>query len=87
MLQENELVKNSTLWLEDGSIVIIAQTTAFRVHGSVLARHSEAFDSCSCFLNLSLEWKRLMAALSFESRIRIPPMTSGISSWPCVTDL
>ena len=84
MLQENELVKNSTLWLEDGSIVIIAHTTAFRVHGSVLARHSEAFDSCSCFLNLSLGWKRLMAALSFDSRI--PPMTSGIS-WPCVTDL
>ncbi|TFK81170.1 hypothetical protein K466DRAFT_443760, partial [Polyporus arcularius HHB13444] len=34
-----------TLWLEDGSIVIVAQTTAFRVHSSILARHSETFSS------------------------------------------
>ncbi len=45
MLSEDALSKDPTLWLEDGSIVIVAQTTAFRVHRSILARHSEAFSS------------------------------------------
>ncbi|OJT14407.1 hypothetical protein TRAPUB_9048 [Trametes pubescens] len=32
------------LWLADGNVVIIAQSqTAFRVHKSVLLRHSDAF--------------------------------------------
>ncbi|KAI0720107.1 hypothetical protein C8T65DRAFT_802210 [Cerioporus squamosus] len=47
MLSEHvpQFAKDPTLWLEDGSIVIIAQTTAFCVHRSILARHSEAFSS------------------------------------------
>ena len=30
-----------SLWFEDGNVVIIADTTSFRIHRSVLARHSD----------------------------------------------
>ena len=35
--------KDIDLWLDDGNIVIVAQNTAFRVHKSLLMRHSEVF--------------------------------------------
>ncbi len=38
-----ELTRDQDLWFEDGSVVMIAQTTAFRVHKSVLSRHSCTF--------------------------------------------
>ncbi len=31
------------LWFDDGSIVLVAQGTAFRVHASLISRHSPAF--------------------------------------------
>ena len=34
---------DTNLWFDDGNIVLIAETTAFRVHKSILARHSEVF--------------------------------------------
>ncbi|KAI0800654.1 hypothetical protein C8Q74DRAFT_1364354 [Fomes fomentarius] len=38
-----ELKKDSELWFEDGNVVVVAQQTAFRVHRSVLSRHSDTF--------------------------------------------
>ncbi|KAF8906803.1 hypothetical protein CPB84DRAFT_1675429 [Gymnopilus junonius] len=38
-----EPVKNSDFWFEDGNVVLQAQTTQFRVHRSILARHSNVF--------------------------------------------
>ncbi|KAF9529372.1 hypothetical protein CPB83DRAFT_852555 [Crepidotus variabilis] len=34
---------SSKFWLEDGNIVLQVEQTLFRVHGSMLARHSEVF--------------------------------------------
>ena len=31
------------LWFDDGSVVLVAETTAFRVHRSTLCRHSSVF--------------------------------------------
>lgn len=31
------------LWFEDGNVILIAEATSFRVHKSILARHSEFF--------------------------------------------
>ncbi|KAM5535545.1 hypothetical protein V8D89_010789 [Ganoderma adspersum] len=38
-----DLRQDQDFWFEDGSVVVIAQTTAFRVHRSVLSRHSDTF--------------------------------------------
>ena len=35
--------RDSELWFDDGNIVFVAQQTAFRVHKSLFARHSEFF--------------------------------------------
>ena len=35
--------RDSDLWFDDGNIVFIAQSVAFQVHKSILARHSEVF--------------------------------------------
>ena len=37
------LNKDADLWFEDGSVIVIAQQTVFRVHRSVLSRHSKTF--------------------------------------------
>jgi len=34
---------NARLWLDDGSVVIQAELTQFRVHRTVLSRHSQVF--------------------------------------------
>ena len=31
------------IWFEDGNVLLIAESTSFRVHKSILARHSEFF--------------------------------------------
>ena len=31
------------LWFDDGSVVLVAEITAFRVHRSILCRHSSVF--------------------------------------------
>ena len=35
--------RDQDLWFEDGSVLLIAQTTTFRVHRSVLSQHSDTF--------------------------------------------
>ena len=35
--------RHPTFWFDDGSIIICVQDTAFKVHRSQLARHSEIF--------------------------------------------
>ena len=35
--------RDDEFWLDDGNIVIVAQQTSFRVHKSVLSRHSNFF--------------------------------------------
>ena len=35
--------RHSTFWFDDGSIIICVEDTAFKVHRSHLARHSEIF--------------------------------------------
>jgi hypothetical protein len=37
------LAKHDDFWFEDGSIVLIVQDKYFRVHQSILSRHSEVF--------------------------------------------
>jgi hypothetical protein len=37
------LAKYDDFWFEDGSVVIVAQDKHFRVHQSILSRHSEVF--------------------------------------------
>ena len=39
----DHLNMDADLWFEDGSVIVIAQQTAFRVYRSVLSRHSETF--------------------------------------------
>ena len=39
----DQLQQDAELWFDDGSVVVIAQQTAFRVHRGVLSRHSETF--------------------------------------------
>lgn len=40
---EIPIVRHTDFYFADGSIVIIVERTAFRVHQSILARHSEVF--------------------------------------------
>ncbi|TBU49274.1 hypothetical protein BD309DRAFT_996973 [Dichomitus squalens] len=37
-------LKDSDLWFEDGNTVVIAQNVAFRVHRTLLSRHSDTFN-------------------------------------------
>ena len=37
------LSRNADFWFSDGSIVVIVEDTAFRIHKSVLSKHSEVF--------------------------------------------
>lgn len=37
------------VWLEDGNIILAAQGVSFRVHRSVLSRHSEVFQDMFSF--------------------------------------
>ncbi|KAI0800651.1 hypothetical protein C8Q74DRAFT_432137 [Fomes fomentarius] len=41
---QEELLRDTQFWFEDGSIVVVAQQTAFRVHQGVLSRHSDTFN-------------------------------------------
>ncbi|KAI0720085.1 hypothetical protein C8T65DRAFT_736251 [Cerioporus squamosus] len=38
-----DLKRDTSFWFEDGNIIVVAQQTAFRVHKSVLSRHSDTF--------------------------------------------
>jgi hypothetical protein len=40
---EDEPITRSDIWYEDGSVVLQARNTQFRVHWSVLAQHSSFF--------------------------------------------
>ncbi|KAI1787715.1 hypothetical protein LXA43DRAFT_1028058 [Ganoderma leucocontextum] len=40
---EEDVVKDTEVWLHDGNIVVISKNIAFRVHKSVLSLHSEVF--------------------------------------------
>lgn len=40
---DNLIVKHPDFYFPDGSVVIIVEKTAFRIHKYVLARHSEVF--------------------------------------------
>ena len=37
------ITPDPTIWFEDGNVVVIAQTTGFRVHKSLLSRQSDVF--------------------------------------------
>ena len=37
------ITPDTTIWFEDGNVVVIAQTTGFRVHKSLLSRQSDVF--------------------------------------------
>ena len=41
--EESPPTRHSTLWFDDGNIVLIAQDTAFRVHSSILSLKSPVF--------------------------------------------
>ena len=41
---ENAIVKHPDFYFPDGSVVMIVEQTAFRIHKYVLARHSEVFN-------------------------------------------
>lgn len=43
MLDDSEVQKDEEVWLPDGNVVVVCRNTAFRLHKSVLARHSEVF--------------------------------------------
>lgn len=38
-----DFIPNRDLWYSDGSVVLVAEKTAFRVHSTILAAHSEVF--------------------------------------------
>ncbi|EIW56963.1 uncharacterized protein TRAVEDRAFT_151611 [Trametes versicolor FP-101664 SS1] len=38
------VVRHQEYWFDDGSVVVIAQDTAYKIHKSMLARHSEVFN-------------------------------------------
>jgi hypothetical protein len=40
---ESAISHSTEYWFSDGSIILLAESTLFRVHLSVLARHSEIF--------------------------------------------
>ena len=42
-LNDGTIQQDQDFWFNDGNIVIIAQVVAFRVHMSVMARHSDVF--------------------------------------------
>ncbi|KIM34917.1 hypothetical protein M413DRAFT_32915 [Hebeloma cylindrosporum] len=44
MAPEPAIVRHHEFYFSDGSVVIIVERTAFRVHQSILARHSEVFN-------------------------------------------
>ncbi|KIM37361.1 hypothetical protein M413DRAFT_20350 [Hebeloma cylindrosporum] len=44
MTPEPAIVRHHEFYFSDGSVVIIVERTAFRVHQSILARHSEVFN-------------------------------------------
>ena len=41
---DEAIVKHPDFYFPDGSVVIIVENTAFRIHKYVLARHSEVFN-------------------------------------------
>lgn len=41
---DDTIVKHPDFYFPDGSVVIIVENTAFRIHKYVLARHSEIFN-------------------------------------------
>ncbi|PCH43091.1 hypothetical protein WOLCODRAFT_164232 [Wolfiporia cocos MD-104 SS10] len=43
-LQTDTLSKDHELWLPDGNVVLVARGYAFKVHQSILSRHSEFFE-------------------------------------------
>lgn len=42
-MSQEEFVKHSEFWFEDGNIVLVAEGAGFCVHRGVLSRHSEVF--------------------------------------------
>ena len=42
-LPHQAVEKDAQVWLDDGNVVVVAQNTAFRVHKSLLSRHSDVF--------------------------------------------
>lgn len=42
-MHTSKFTRHLDLWFDDGSVILVAQTTGFRVHRGLLARHSEIF--------------------------------------------
>ncbi|KAG5643343.1 hypothetical protein DXG03_001063 [Asterophora parasitica] len=43
MVEVSEPIRSDEFWFSDGSIVILVENTAFRVHKSILSKHSDVF--------------------------------------------
>lgn len=43
MLGSGPVRQHEEIWYDDGNVVLIAEASSFRVHKSILARHSEFF--------------------------------------------
>ena len=41
---ESTAFRRGNVWFDDGNVLLIAETTSFRVHKSILSRHSEFFN-------------------------------------------
>lgn len=42
-MMEGTIKQSSPLWLDDGNVVLIAASVAFKVHRGILERHSTIF--------------------------------------------
>lgn len=43
LMNLSDFTRHSDLWFDDGSVVLVAEGTGFRVHRGLLARHSGIF--------------------------------------------
>jgi len=50
---KHEFAPSFDVWYSDGSVVLVAEKTAFRVHGTILAANSEIFKDILALAGLS----------------------------------
>ncbi|KAK2462905.1 hypothetical protein APHAL10511_005103 [Amanita phalloides] len=48
-VEEDQINKSGEFWFDDGSVIIVVQDKYFRVHQSILSRHSEVFENMFSF--------------------------------------
>ncbi|KAF8512917.1 hypothetical protein JB92DRAFT_2722335 [Gautieria morchelliformis] len=50
-------IRNSPLWFDDGNIVLTTASSAFKVHGGILERHSTVFKDLLCLPQVDLPFE------------------------------